>query len=399
MEAFAILRAEKISQEKETAVHNHNLRASSTKKENNIDYKKSHLNKLILGDSHTVKSINQKIEALGQKKKMRSNINRAIEFVLSASPEHFYDFEKVGMTREEWDKLIPANYEGRMDQYWSRINEVKATLKHDETKQWIADTRNWLVQEFGDNIINVIAHFDEKTPHLHMVCTPIVNGRLSARDFYTPEKARHWQASYALATGLKKGISSDKKHEDLKSKNHEAGKLEGYQVGRIEGYDAGKLEGYQEGHQDGHQSGYLEGQDEGRTAGFEAGKKSGYEVGKKKGFERGYDKGYADGQQAGSQGARTVGNFFATVKDKLSGPTEREQQAIAEAQKKAQQAHEEVKRTQNRADNRVTTVADELRAEKLKNAQLEQELIDKQAQLEALAPAQETAPNHGFRFK
>ncbi|MGW8422410.1 MobV family relaxase [Comamonas sp. HJ-2] len=397
MEAFAILRAEKISQEKETAVHNHNLRASSTKKENNIDYKKSHLNKLILGDSHTVKSINQKIEALGQKKKMRSNINRAIELVLSASPEHFYDFEKSGMTREEWDKLIPANFEGRMDKYWSRLNEVKSHLKIDNLKQWLEDSKNWVVQEFGDNIVNVIAHFDEKTPHLHMVCTPIVNGRLSARDFYTPEKARHWQASYALATGLKKGISSDKKHEDLKSKNFEAGKLEGYDLGRIEGYDSGKVQGHQEGYDEGHSQGYQEGSDEGRAMGFEDGKRKGYEVGKKKGFDRGYEKGYADGQEQGNQGARTVGNFFATVKDKLSGPTEREQQAIAEAQKKAQQAEEKAQRTQNRADNRVTTVADELRAEKLRTEQLEKELLDTQAKLEAIATV--NIPKQGLKIK
>lgn len=398
MEAFAILRAEKISQDRETAAHNHNLRVSKTKKENNIDYKKSHLNKMILGSAHTVKTINEKIEALGQTKKMRSNINRAIELVLSASPEHFYDFEKVGMTREEWDKLIPANYEGRMDQYWSRLNEVKATLKHDETKQWIADTRNWIVQEFGDNVVNAVVHFDEKTVHAHVIATPIVNGRLSARDFYTPEKARHWQASYALATGLKKGISSDKKHEDLKSKNFEAGKLEGYDLGRIEGYDAGKSQGYQEGHDEGHSQGYQEGNDEGRASGFEDGKRKGYEVGKKKGFERGYEKGYQDGQQAGSQGAKTVGSFLATVKDKLSGPTEREQQAIAEAQKKAQQAEENAQRTQNRADNRVTSVADELRLEKQKNSQLEQELIEMQAQLEGLTHVQQ-APTQGLKFK
>ena len=38
MEAFAICRAEKVSQGTETAAHNHNLRASKTKLENNVDY-------------------------------------------------------------------------------------------------------------------------------------------------------------------------------------------------------------------------------------------------------------------------------------------------------------------------------------------------------------------------
>ena len=266
-------------------------------------------------------------------------------------------------------------------------------------KQWLEDSKNWVVQEFGDNIVNVIAHFDEKTPHMHVICTPIINGKLSAKEFYTPEKARHWQASYALATGLKKGISSDKKHEDLKSKNFEAGKLEGYDLGRIEGYDSGKEQGHHEGYEQGHHEGYNEGQDEGRTQGFEAGKKAGYEVGKKKGFDRGYEKGYADGQAEGSKGARTVGNFFATVKDKLTGPTEREQQAIAEAQKKTQQAKEEAQRVQNKADNRVTTVADELRAQKLRNEQLEKELFEKTERLVGIFPETGETPKNGFKFK
>ena len=49
MEAFAIIRKQKIDQGTETAAHNHNLRASKTKKkENNVDYSKSHLNEILL---------------------------------------------------------------------------------------------------------------------------------------------------------------------------------------------------------------------------------------------------------------------------------------------------------------------------------------------------------------
>ena len=118
MEANAVLRVEKINQGTETAAHNHNLRASKTKKESNVDYSKSHLNKIILGSRNTVATINEKVEQRTNTKKLRDDANRAVEFVLSASPEHFYDFEKVGMTREEWNDLIPSNFIDNMQAYW-----------------------------------------------------------------------------------------------------------------------------------------------------------------------------------------------------------------------------------------------------------------------------------------
>lgn len=348
MEVFAICRAEKVSQGTETAAHNHNLRASKTKQEKNIDYSSTHKNELLLGTRNTVATINQKVEQRTNKKKLRADANRAIEFVLSASPEHFYDFAKVGMTREEWDNLTPSNFEGRMSEYWDRLNEVKATLKQDKLDKWKQDTVEWVKQEFGDNVVNLVLHLDEKTPHAHLLAVPLTKeGKLSAKDFFNPDTAKRWQDDYAKATGLKRGIASERRHEELKEQV--------FNVARKEG----------------------------AKAGYNKYKKIGF----KKGLEEGKAEGLAEVQAVGAK----VGGWWSSLKDKASKPSDREQQAIQQAQaetekaKKAQaKAEEEARQAKNQADNRVTRIADELRTSKGKIAELSDELEQAQEREQTL---------------
>ena len=338
MEVFAICRAEKVSQGTETAAHNHNLRASKTKQEKNIDYSSTHKNELLLGTRNTVATINQKVEQRTNKKKLRADANRAIEFVLSASPEHFYDFAKVGMTREEWDNLTPSNFEGRMSEYWDRLNEVKATLKQDKLDKWKQDTVEWVKQEFGDNVVNLVLHLDEKTPHAHLLAVPLTKeGKLSAKDFFNPDTAKRWQDDYAKATGLKRGIASERRHEELKEQV--------FNVARKEG----------------------------AKAGYNKYKKIGF----KKGLEEGKAEGLADVQKVGAK----VGGWWSSLKDKASKPTERELQAIAEAKEEVEKAkkeqakaQEEARRAKVQADNRVSTVSQQVISERARADSLGKEL-------------------------
>ena len=363
MEALAICRAEKVSQGTETAAHNHNLRASKTKKENNVDYSSSHKNELLLGTRNTVATINQKVEQRTNKKKLRADANRAIEFVLSASPEHFYDFEKCNMTREEWDNLTPSNFEGRMSEYWGRLNEVKATIKQDKLDKWKHDTVEWVKKEFGQNVVNLVLHLDEKTPHAHLLAVPLTKeGKLSAKDFFNPETAKRWQDDYAKATGLKRGIASERRHEELKEQE--------FNVARKEG----------------------------AKAGYNKYKKIGF----KKGLEEGKAEGLAEVQAVGAK----VGGWWSSLKDKASKPSDREQQAIQQAQaetekaKKAQaKAEEEARQAKNQADNRVTKVAEQLQAEQARSKALEKELKQAEQKLQELAPAHKQSNRNGYGLK
>ena len=359
MEANAVLRVEKINQGTETAAHNHNLRASKTKKESNVDYSKSHLNKILLGSHNTVATINEKVEQRTNKKKLRDDANRAVEFVLSASPEHFYDFEKVGMTREEWNDLIPSNFKDNMQAYWKRVNEVKDTLKHDETNKWLADAKAWMQKEFDSNIINAVVHFDEKTPHIHMLCVPMVQGKLTAKDFFTPANAEKWQTSYARATGLKRGVASDKKNEALKDAEINKARAEA----RREGLELAKEDLTQ----------------------WKEQKAKTYKDHYKARFEK---KGYQDGMKQAKEDAKKKFSFVDSFKTAWHSPSKRAAEEaskkVLEAKKKQEAAEQEARSARVQADNRVSKVDELLKKEQTKVEGLEKDLEKSQEKIKEL---------------
>ncbi|RDI15377.1 MobV family relaxase [Comamonas sp. AG1104] len=239
---FASLRIQKIDQGTETAAHNHNLRASGSKTEPNVNHSRSSDNELLLGSRDTVKTLNQIIDDLDLKTAVRKDANRAIEIVLSASPEYFYDFEKASITREQWDELIPANYKDRMDVYWQKLARVQKHLKKDNFEKWKTDTVAWVQNEFGKNVVNLILHMDEKTPHMHLLVVPVVNGKLTAKQFFTPVTSTKWQDNYSKATGLRRGISSEKKHDDKLANAIKQAEKKGYR----RGLKAGKAQALKE---------------------------------------------------------------------------------------------------------------------------------------------------------
>lgn len=93
----------------------------------------------------------------GKQRKVADNAILALDVVMSASPEYF----RPGRAGE------PGIYDTK------RVNDFeKACLK-------------WLQKEFGiDNVVSVITHLDEITPHIHAVIVPLTpKGNL---------KAQHW---------------------------------------------------------------------------------------------------------------------------------------------------------------------------------------------------------------
>jgi uncharacterized membrane protein len=165
--SFAILRTSKITASKVGGVNAHNTREMEVP---NCDPKESNFNYQLAGTKSLKNDIENRLEEAGIHK-TRKNAVLGIEHMMTASPEYF-----------ENDKDNKKFYEFE--------NECV----------------NWLKDRYGEkNIINVHAHFDEHTPHLHAIVTPILeknvkwkNGtesgikrenRLSARDFINGSKA------------------------------------------------------------------------------------------------------------------------------------------------------------------------------------------------------------------
>lgn len=101
-----------------------------------------------------------------------------------------------------------------------------------------------------------------------------------------------------------------------------------------------------------------------------------------------------------------LGGWLSGVKDKLSKPSERElqaeaeaQRAIAEAQRAKEQAQEEARKAKVQADNRVSTVAQQLQAEQARAKALAKELEQAQQKLQELAPAHKQSNRNGYGLK
>jgi hypothetical protein len=99
----------------------------------------------------------------GKVRKVGKNAVLAIDVVMSASPEFF------------------------------RPGRPESAGEYDlkQVKQFEDAALKWLEKEFGkDNIVSVVTHLDEQTPHIHATVVPITNdGNLSAKAWLDGKKA------------------------------------------------------------------------------------------------------------------------------------------------------------------------------------------------------------------
>lgn len=177
------------------------LRLSKLKTWSNVSGSGAHTYRTITTPNADPSRANLNVTAIGNKgdvltdvkrrvnditKKPRKNAVLAIEFLLTASPE-FFD----GKTQ----------------------TEIRA---------WANASTKWLKTQFGkDNVVHVVMHQDEKTPHLVAYVVPEKAGRLNARGIIgNPEMLTHIQTSYAESVasfGLKRGQQgSQAKHQTAK---------------------------------------------------------------------------------------------------------------------------------------------------------------------------------------
>ena len=86
---------------------------------------------------------------------------------------------------------------------------------------WERKNVEWLNKEFGrDNVISVMAHYDEHTPHIHAIVVPMIGDRLCAKEVLGGKaQLASMQSRYARAMkefGLERGLEQTRaKHEDV----------------------------------------------------------------------------------------------------------------------------------------------------------------------------------------
>lgn len=101
--------------------------------------------------------------------------------------------------------------------------EAMAAKSPEELDAWTAANVRWLVEKYGPNLVQVVRHDDETTPHLHAVVVPInPDGKLSAKRFWGEAAGLSaLQTEYAQEMkplGLERGVMGSKaKHRAVRA--------------------------------------------------------------------------------------------------------------------------------------------------------------------------------------
>ena len=185
----AICRIAKLHQKSQLGgMSAHNERTRETP---NANPELKEANKTFIGSGDIVQDWEKRIEQLGIEK-IRKNGVIAVDHLLSASPEFFKN----------------------------RTPEDGMPFDKENLNKWVQSTNKFLRENYGDNVISATVHLDEKTPHIHAMIVPEVNGKLNAREIFGgKEKMRDLQDRYHQSVrhlGLERGVKgSTAKHEQV----------------------------------------------------------------------------------------------------------------------------------------------------------------------------------------
>lgn len=186
---FCIMRTEKRKRTDLGGIQKENTR-TATEYNNKVSPGMDIFNVTLKESSNWLQDIDNEIKAAGAK--TRSNSVLALDTIYTASPSFF-----EGKTREQ-------------------------------TEDFFRDCLQFHQRQFG-HIISAVIHYDETTPHLHIISVPLTkDGRLSARDVIG-NKAKMSKTQDAFFEqvgrdyGLERGIHMDgqEKKQHISAQEHE----------------------------------------------------------------------------------------------------------------------------------------------------------------------------------
>lgn len=152
--SYCIIRTEKIKTKRELCGRlSHNVRSMDVP---NAAPERSHLN-VIPKQCQTVEQCVARFYKVLGNHKPRKNAILAREFIVTASPE------------------------------------MIKSMSIDMQKEYFKDSVEWIKGQMGGddaNLINVAVHFDEETPHLHVICACMLDGKLNDRALLGGHKNR-----------------------------------------------------------------------------------------------------------------------------------------------------------------------------------------------------------------
>ena len=182
---YQVVRVEKKKATAIGAMQSHNLRQYKTVAPN-IDGEKSKGNVVLIKCDDFASAINKRVEEIQsqQKRKIRKDCPRALEYVISASSEFFES----------------ATEEEKSDYFRKSLEYLKS-------------------RHGNENVISAVIHNDETTPHMHVVVVPVKDKKLNPKHFCDkfelPKLHSEFNERVGSVFGLSRGEQSDRQHKSV----------------------------------------------------------------------------------------------------------------------------------------------------------------------------------------
>ena len=190
--SFLVLHMDKFKKEAVRGIQSHNNRERESHSNPDIDYSKSQGNYDLHGQKADYgQAIQNRIDDLLLVKAVRKDAVQMCGIIVSSDSAFF-------------EKLSP-----------------------EDTRRFFEESKAFLTEFVGpENVISVMVHMDEKTPHMHFLHVPVTpDGKLSAKTLYTRESLkklqtelpRHLQSrGFDVQRGVEQETGSAKKHLDTR---------------------------------------------------------------------------------------------------------------------------------------------------------------------------------------
>jgi exonuclease VII small subunit len=202
-------------------IQSHNQREHESRKNKEIDYSKSNQNYDLFLDENTnyQRAVKERIAELGLKKAVRKDAVVYCSFIVSSDKDFFerlgYDehFRRQSAERESVlvgvEEPVPFEY----------MNEsYKADCMKEGAERFFDNAFRFFYKRYGiENVINATVHMDEATPHMHLGIVPVTkDGRLSAKDIFTPLELKRLQTDFARDVGKRFNLERGKEGSEAK---------------------------------------------------------------------------------------------------------------------------------------------------------------------------------------
>lgn len=190
--SYIVLHMDKFKKEAVRGIQSHNLRERKSHSNPDIDPQRSGENYELLdsASANYADAIQSRIDDLLLTKAVRHDAVRMCGLIVSSDREFFW-------------RLGP-----------------------EETRRFFEESKSFLTDFVGkENVLSAMVHMDEKTPHMHFLHVPVINGRLNAKGLYTRDSLKRLQTEFhrhlhskgfAIQRGVEQEPGSKKKHLDTR---------------------------------------------------------------------------------------------------------------------------------------------------------------------------------------